>query len=568
MVTIGIAFVLIAIGLASPPAVFLSALGLDPDTASASLRLGARLFGLNLVVLGGYLAAIAWTWRPSSRCARPRPGRPAFATVILVVILAVAAILRLHALHTGLWYDEILMYVTYADKSFAEIVTTYDSKNQHFLYTVLAHVASAVFGDGAWALRLPAALFGVASVGALYLVAREVGTVYEALISAALLSVSYQHLWFSQNARGYTGVLFWTLLSTFFLLRAMREERRRWWVLYAIAVSLGVYTHMTMVFVILGQAIVYAAALWTRHRAAWSARWDGALIGFPLAALLTLQLHALPMPQLLAGTMNEASVVPAWRRPFWAVGEVLGGIHIELSSAAIALAALAVFAVGIVHFTRNAPVMASLFVLPVLLCAVAVIGSGHHVWPRFFFFACGFAVLIAVRGARVFGVTLARTARLGPRLTAAAFVLGAVMMIGAAAAAVPRAYAPKQDYTSALAFVQTNRLPEDAVATAGLAAMPYREFFKVDWTKVDSVEALQELRHGARRTWFVYTLPTHLEAVHPDLMLKIRNDFRVVQTFPGTLGGGAIVVCLAEDVAIPRPAGTLNPVSRAGAPKT
>ena len=83
-------------------------------------------------------------------------------------------------------------------------------------------IAGAIFGDGPAALRLPAVLFGVASIAALYLFARRVTTVREALVAAALMTVSYHHIWFSQNARGYSALLFWTLVSSWLFARALR----------------------------------------------------------------------------------------------------------------------------------------------------------------------------------------------------------------------------------------------------------------------------------------------------------------------------------------------------------
>jgi uncharacterized membrane protein len=59
-----------------------------------------------------------------------------------------------------------------------------------------------LFGDSGAALRLPAALFGVASLGAVYALGREVVGRREGLLAALALAFSYQHVWFSQNARG------------------------------------------------------------------------------------------------------------------------------------------------------------------------------------------------------------------------------------------------------------------------------------------------------------------------------------------------------------------------------
>ena len=108
-----------------------------------------------------------------------------------------------------------------------EIVTKFDSENQHFLFSILAHYSIQIFGDNAWALRLPAVFFGTGSIIASYLVGREVTDIPEALLATALVAFSYHQIWFSQNARGYTGLLFWTLISSWFLIRGFKDNRTR-----------------------------------------------------------------------------------------------------------------------------------------------------------------------------------------------------------------------------------------------------------------------------------------------------------------------------------------------------
>lgn len=72
------------------------------------------------------------------------------------------------------------------------------------------------FGESGWALRLPAALFGIASVVMVYVLAARYLSRVEAWVATAVIATSYHHVWFSQNARGYTLIGFLTLLSTFF----------------------------------------------------------------------------------------------------------------------------------------------------------------------------------------------------------------------------------------------------------------------------------------------------------------------------------------------------------------
>ena len=58
-----------------------------------------------------------------------------------------------------------------------------------------------------------------------------------AVMTGLLLTLSWHHIWFSQNARGYTILLFGTVLATDLLLRALRDGLWRYWVGYALVIA-------------------------------------------------------------------------------------------------------------------------------------------------------------------------------------------------------------------------------------------------------------------------------------------------------------------------------------------
>jgi 4-amino-4-deoxy-L-arabinose transferase-like glycosyltransferase len=492
--------------------------------------LGAAAIGLALVPV----------WQPARSGAAPwdRQGRwPALAA--LAGLLVAAAALRLYRLDAGLWHDEILTDVLYVRMPLGYIVSTFESENQHFLYSILAHLSVTAFGHTSWALRLPAAVFGVASIWALYLLGREVAGRTEGLLAAGLLTFSYTHVWFSQNARGYSALLCFTILSSWLLLRALRLGGRQAWLWYSIAAALGVYAHITMAFVVIGQFGVYVAASLRRRDTRW---WEGLFVGFGMAGLLTFTLHALVLPQLLHGMGREESVVEAWKSPLWTVLEVAKGLQLSFAGGVVAIGALVVFVVGLGSFARSRPAMLGLLLVPPLLGAAVVVGLGHHLWPRFFLFAVGFGALVAVRG----GLDLVRLAgRLAGVDERPARLAGAALCVGlmaVSATSIRYAYAPKQDFAGAAQFVEASRRPGDAVAVAGLATFTYRNYYATVWSDVSVAAALDGLRARAARTWIVYTFPPVLEAVNPDIAASVQRDFELVRQFPGTVGGGTIYV--------------------------
>ena len=50
------------------------------------------------------------------------------------------------------------------------------------------------------------------------------------------------------------------------------------------------------------------------------------------------------------------------------------------------------------------------------------------------------------------------------------------------------------------------------------------------------------MRAHANRTWFVYTLSDHMQAVYPELLAYVQQNFEPVGLFPGTLGDGTVYV--------------------------
>ncbi len=98
-----------------------------------------------------------------------------------------------------------------------------------------------------------------------YILAVEFLPRVEAWAATAVLATSYHHVWFSQNARGFTLMGFLTLLATYFLLRAGRTGARRDYAIYALACAAGIYTHLTMAFVVAGHVVVLLAG----HALSW-----------------------------------------------------------------------------------------------------------------------------------------------------------------------------------------------------------------------------------------------------------------------------------------------------------
>ena len=84
---------------------------------------------------------------------------------VLAVVLAVALGFRLPGhLDSGLWLDELWLLVDTIRQPFEAFYTTFGSDNNHPFYSLLAWLSVHGLGESAWTLRLPALVFGVASI--------------------------------------------------------------------------------------------------------------------------------------------------------------------------------------------------------------------------------------------------------------------------------------------------------------------------------------------------------------------------------------------------------------------
>ncbi|HYN81234.1 MAG TPA: glycosyltransferase family 39 protein [Gemmatimonadaceae bacterium] len=460
---------------------------------------------------------------------------------ILAIVLVGALIVRLYDLGDGLWYDEIDTLVHYVRRPFTDLVSIFDNRNQHVLYSVLAHWSTGIFGESAWALRLPAALLGVASIGALAWFGAIVGSRAEALAASALLAFSYHHVWFSQNARGYTGLMLATLIASGLLVKMTTATTRRPGpaVAYAVTMALAVYIHMTAALIVIGHAIWwFGLVTLRREKPAWPEAWLP-LIAFALSAVIGLLLY-LPVLSQLVPTLLAPSVGGAtaeWMNPLWFVAETIQGLARGLPGGWLTLGVAAIIGLcGLVSYARRTRALTALMLLPAIVTGAVMLVAGHNLWPRFFFFAAGFGALIVIRGvfvvAKILWPSRARALALG----------GAGLLVLASATTVPRAWQPKQDYLAARSFVDRTSRPGDAVVTVDMTEVPFIDYLGRPWMLALNREQLAAIETQHARTFVLLTFPVRVAAINPELLAHIRSNYTKAAEFPGTVAGGEIIV--------------------------
>lgn len=480
-------------------------------------------------------------------------------------ILLVAILLRVIKLDAGLWYDEIDTLVHFTRLPIGKLLTTYPSLNHHVLYSLEAKAAIALFGESAWALRLPAAIFGVAGVWALWLLARQFLSPWGARLSALLLAVSYHHVWFSQNARGYTELQFLSLIATYLFIRGGNASSWRLWLGYGAVSALALYTHLSAAFFLAAHGILYVGLATRRiimtrwgkesspksfsHLSTW---WP--LVGLAFAGVLAILLYAPLLPDMIetfaavrAPQTGAAAVATAeWKSPVWAILEVgrsltYLGPFMDVGVAA----AVIIVIVGMAGLYRKQPIVSAIPLIHVPLTLIALVAFSMRVWPRYFLVDLGFICIFLVYGAFVVAKMIA--GRLparwswidAPRLGIALTLLGVIV----STALLPKNYRyPKQDFLAARELVERERSPGSEVVTLGLATLPFADYYAPHWASVETLDALEKLQQTHAELWVVYAFPEVTRRRYRDIVNYAAAEFTMVKIFPGTLGGGDVVV--------------------------
>lgn len=528
---------------------------------------GTTLLRIILALQAGVIGVSAlrgWRWTPLPASLRTTDFAPRTeghdvsvraARRWLLLITLVALVLRVAGIGADLWTDELMTVDQTVPMSFAEIIGSYQSSNNHLLMSLIIKASVMAFGLHEWSIRLGIAAFGIASIPALYRVARLAMSRRASLGASLLLAVSYHHLFFSQNARGYVAYVFFALLATRALIDALRDDRLSDWMQYGAATVLGMMALLNAAFVIAAQLLVVIVVAWQRWRQTGPIAplvWRLAGV-YTITGLCCIGVYAVALPDAYlyitsaytlgqtgaSATSNDLALV--------FVRGVVEGFGPGIAAAAIPFLALAT--AGFVVLWRRQWAMTALLLLPGVLTALLLVWRGLTFSPRFFLLWLPLAVLTAV--ATIDAVT-ARLWRAHPmRRQLASSTLVAALAALSALSLVRYYTVPKQPFTATLQYVERLRGTDDlvfAIQPSWLGVHYYGTKLHVPlahhYVEIDEADTLDSAMavRGARRVRLITTLEHVIEQSRPELMAKVYAGWQRDTTFAATIGGGAISV--------------------------
>ena len=175
-------------------------------------------------------------------------------------VILIGSILRFYRLgYRSLWYDEAYQFF----EATKELSSIYDPGHPPLSHYILHFFL--FFGNSEAILKLPSALFGIATVFMVYHLGKCLYDHKIGLLSAFLTSISPILIYYSQEARGYSQFAFFSVSSLYFTLLIYKNGKLISYLGYIISTILCLYTHFFSLFLLIGENI-FILFLWNKKK--------------------------------------------------------------------------------------------------------------------------------------------------------------------------------------------------------------------------------------------------------------------------------------------------------------
>jgi 4-amino-4-deoxy-L-arabinose transferase-like glycosyltransferase len=482
---------------------------------------------------------------------------------VAALVLVGAGLRFFHLASQSLWVDE-MMTLRVAEfggpLKARDVFSNIQGPIHTYLINLLARASMTEF-----VLRLPSVVAGVALIPAVYLLGKALAGRRAGFIAASLATVSPFAIWYSQEVRNYSFLMFFSAVSSLLAWRILTGQRRRW-VAYVLASAAAIYSNLSAVFLIAGQYLFGLPAL--SHRKRLLVRWlvAGVAILALFAPLAVVGLGGWVENDDVAGRVTlaptsadeqllrgETTFTPM-ALPYafvtmvygYSLGPSLREMHLVSPLQAYAghlwlvvpaaLAALVALVVGVVALHRRKPALAYVLTATVVPVAAASILAMLNIKPfnvRYVSVVFPF-VMVAL------GAGMSRSRRVGSLLWGLVVLL---CLVSAWGYYFDPRYA-REDVRAAARYVQAHEEPGDVVLVPVVPHLfafyfegqaEQRVLYKGQVRSPEDIAAnVASLTEGSSRLWFVdsrlwsidekRSLPAFLNATY---LLMDR------ETFPG-----------------------------------
>lgn len=293
--------------------------------------------------------------------------------------------IRVFFLNSPMKWDESDTFLQYIQCPFV-FVFEYTAPNNHVLNSILERISTLILGKYPVAIRLPAFLAGVMSIPLSFWVCRALSPRGSGCFAAVAVAACPYLIMYSANGRGYSLVVFLTLLLVLIGFKYVNNPTRGGLGLIAIVSALGLYTMPSMLFMVAGTSAWIAWLLLSRGNTARSVLFEFAI---PCGGLTTALTALLYTPVVLVSGGFEYILHNRFVRPQpWGSFFRQLGPHVWETAGALAsgVPRLALVAIAILIVTgfyasardRNWPMF---MLLPLVVTSSVVVLIAQHRIP-------------------------------------------------------------------------------------------------------------------------------------------------------------------------------------------
>lgn len=318
-------------------------------------------------------------------------------------ILILGLVLRFWNINQSFWWDEIWSTLPYAKAHslWGTISGLGYYFNNHVLYSLLCRISFNIFGETEFTARLPALLMGLVGIYTIYYVGTKLIDYRSGLLASLLLSVSAFHIDHSTEARGYSGLALFSLLSSFCYLKALKTNSRSTWILFCLYTVLGFYTHVFMLAVAVTEFLFsFLLTLLKRLRSHLCISRSAVFYSFVSIVITSLVVVVLYSPLLLKfyNNLGKVRLVSIDRLPF--IKNLINSLLPDFPLAPIGLIYALLLLYGLVILIRkNILIALYIIILLVVPLSLYLATNPMFVFERYFIFTLPFFLLIISTGA-------------------------------------------------------------------------------------------------------------------------------------------------------------------------
>lgn len=185
--------------------------------------------------------------------------------LFLIFILFVSVILRFYQLgRFSLWFDEALTLLCDGalKRPFYALthVNTLLSKNQPsvlYIHRIIFYCWQNIVGLDEFRLRLLPVFFSILAVVGIYFLGKYIFNKEVGAYAALLLAFSPFHIYYAREFRQYSMISFLTIFCVYSLLKAIRYNELKYWVIFIVSLTFNIYMHYIATLIILSSCIFF-----------------------------------------------------------------------------------------------------------------------------------------------------------------------------------------------------------------------------------------------------------------------------------------------------------------------